>query len=594
MRTKSIALLALASGVLALGVAGFSGLEGGTGLPNLVVNADNNASRHLIVDASNFGSGSGNFTVDGIVFHYEGASVSEDIVTLTAGRVYMTMDDYSGKTKNASGYRGDGFTALNISDLNIEGTGYVIYSKPATTDTVAASYDVTSSIDLTKNGTVNGDSRRRIMLECGASTISFSRLDFTYECVASVPRVEITSVGLPSFGVGEELALTAHPYELFGAVASYSWASLDTDVATVAYSGTSATVTGVSAGTATIRVTMTVDTVDYTDDFEVTVNAAANQVIMMDSLPTTKWQGAGLWFAMNPSSAGTTYSKLNSLVSTMTVETDYARLGSATKDTWQQSTTDTDSRYYLIFGADPLAGAKYSITVTFTDASVSPAVIYKSVAHFNGSQYIASAEITGEDATNVGDSVQLTAVVNEEEVSISSCSWSSSDDSIATVDNDGLVTGVSVGQVTITATITGSNEKVYVVRKQINVLDPDAEKTMVPWYTEGTGNQTNHRDHNGAGLWTWVDITAMGYSEFNDFSDSKILSVSYSTTSIRFEVWSDHITVGGHKIGRLYFVLGAASDGVLKIQIKQNDGSTAYGSITFVDEIGGNYNENID
>lgn len=68
------------------------------------------------------------------------------------------------------------------------------------------------------------------------------------------------------------------------------------------------------------------------------------------------------------------------------------------------------------------------------------------------------ARITGisvdpsEKAILVGETVQLTATVEGENDPVLAVSWSSSDETIATVDRDGDVTGMASGEVTITAT----------------------------------------------------------------------------------------------------------------------------------------------
>ena len=78
--------------------------------------------------------------------------------------------------------------------------------------------------------------------------------------------------------------------------------------------------------------------------------------------------------------------------------------------------------------------------------------IDSSFAKINNNAYVpvSSVSVTGEkDAIRIGETTQLTANIidlDSEEVT-----WSSSDDTKATVDNTGKVTGVAAGKVTITA-----------------------------------------------------------------------------------------------------------------------------------------------
>ena len=58
----------------------------------------------------------------------------------------------------------------------------------------------------------------------------------------------------------------------------------------------------------------------------------------------------------------------------------------------------------------------------------------------------------------VKETMQLEAIVEPEEVADKSVTWSSSDETIATVDENGVVTGVAVGEATITATMTAYPE----------------------------------------------------------------------------------------------------------------------------------------
>ena len=87
----------------------------------------------------------------------------------------------------------------------------------------------------------------------------------------------------------------------------------------------------------------------------------------------------------------------------------------------------------------------------------------------------------------VDSSTQITAKINQENVTSSNLIWSSSDTSIATVDNNGIVTGIKPGTVTITAKTSDGNyvatititieEEVY--NGDFNVFD--YENSSVTW-----------------------------------------------------------------------------------------------------------------
>ncbi|MFQ5551274.1 MAG: Ig domain-containing protein, partial [Gemmatimonadales bacterium] len=115
------------------------------------------------------------------------------------------------------------------------------------------------------------------------------------------------------------------------------------------------------------------------------------------------------------------------------------------------------------------AGSEGSATITATvDGVTGTAVITVDLS-------VASVSVTptSTELTALGDQVQLSAAALDasgDPVGDASFTWSSSDDAIATVDQSGLVTGVSNGTATITAT-TGSvsGSATVTVAKQIEV-----------------------------------------------------------------------------------------------------------------------------
>ena len=75
-------------------------------------------------------------------------------------------------------------------------------------------------------------------------------------------------------------------------------------------------------------------------------------------------------------------------------------------------------------------------------------------------------EIEGPDSVVIGETIVLELITDYENPVVE---WSSEDDSIATVDQEGYVTGVEVGTVAITATV----EDVGSVNHDISVVEPD-------------------------------------------------------------------------------------------------------------------------
>ena len=92
-------------------------------------------------------------------------------------------------------------------------------------------------------------------------------------------------------------------------------------------------------------------------------------------------------------------------------------------------------------------GGNATITVTTKDGNYSAQCAVTAVVRVTGVTLDHTAH-----TVNVGEEFQLTATVLPSNATNKNITWSSSDDTIATVDSDGLVIGVSNGNVTISAT----------------------------------------------------------------------------------------------------------------------------------------------
>src|SRR5690606_26746997 len=76
---------------------------------------------------------------------------------------------------------------------------------------------------------------------------------------------------------------------------------------------------------------------------------------------------------------------------------------------------------------------------------------------------VTSVTVTGTSAIKVGETTQLIAAVLPLDATNKTVTWSSSNQTIATVSNSGLVTALKVGTVTITATADGKSGTLEVV-----------------------------------------------------------------------------------------------------------------------------------
>lgn len=102
-----------------------------------------------------------------------------------------------------------------------------------------------------------------------------------------------------------------------------------------------------------------------------------------------------------------------------------------------------------------------------------------------------------EGILNVGNTVTITATVAPEEVTNPAVTWSSSDESVATVDETGKVTAVATGNATITATSEDDNS-----------VSADYELTVQQKKAAATTTKNNYSGSTSAGASTVPSYTA--------------------------------------------------------------------------------------
>lgn len=548
-------------------------------IKSFLAKADPDQGSYTITAADFSVDGNGSLVAGGENWNYEGATISGNTVTIS-GILYT--NSFSG-TDVSNGRRGDGYTRIVINGLDNQATGLVIYEKSVDQAIKNTITNISSDIDLTVGGTIDGASRRGLHFAQGAGGhFSFTSMTFYYACTAVSPEVSINE-SVFSVGVGETGQLTTSTVDVFASdTPTYSWTSDDEDVATVDNTGL---VTGVAAGTANITVTMSLNGHDYTDSLEVTVNAAAATVVEMATLDTSRIQGAGLFCVFNPSSAGVTAAQLNGFTRNTTLEFANPSTDNSINFVNYQDTFDTSYTAYIVMVSAVGLNDAFTVTSDYRDSANN--TIYRAVWHFDNGALDQEIHLTAAGfSVNEGEDLEITASKASWLEGIPTFSFESLDTSVFTVtnvDNVATVTGVAEGSATLRVVMQISGVGAFSMNKTIAVTAAGVEH-LITWRTDGEGNQRNW--WQGAGIWTWVNYGELGYDGFGAFSAQKDnMTATYESepaTTVRVEVISDDLA--SLKVCRVYLVAGAAySTGKLTMTIPDVNGITYTGSITFVD-----------
>ncbi len=266
----------------------------------------------------------------------------------------------------------------------------------------------------------------------GDAIISVETVDGGFNSICSV---EVNSVTVPVTGVtltptstsltvGETQQLTASVQPANATNTNVSWSSDNTAIATVSSTGL---VTGVAPGTAVITVT----TVDggYT--------ATCNVTVQSNTVAVTG-------VTLTPTSANLTVGETQQLIASVQPTN-----ATNTNVSWSCSNTSivTVNNSGLITAVNP---GNATVTVTTVDGG------YTAVCSVTVEPNI--IPVTGvsiDPATTgivVGQTKQLTAIIQPANATNTNLSWSSNNTAVATVNSSGLVTAVAVGTTVVTVT----------------------------------------------------------------------------------------------------------------------------------------------
>ena len=264
----------------------------------------------------------------------------------------------------------------------------------------------------------------------GEATITVTTADggFTATCTVTVAGIKVTGVTLDKqtlsilLDSGETKTLVATVAPADAADKRISWASSDESIATVNENGV---VTAVAAGTTTITVT----TIDggYTATCEVTV---VTETIAATGVSLNKTE-----LSLNPKSAP-------EALTAVIAPADATN----TKVNWESSdeTVATVNENGVVTA---VAIGEATITVTTEDGGFTATCTVTVSA-------VAATGVSVDETAVIerGSTKALTAVVAPADATNTNVSWASSDETVATVDENGVVAAVAIGEATITVT----------------------------------------------------------------------------------------------------------------------------------------------
>jgi len=292
---------------------------------------------------------------------------------------------------------GEGTIAGNLTEATVTG------------GSVVGTLDISVYVTGTKN-----DSSSYIGTITSARLITVKAAD---EKPEPVPVTGIAIEGSEKVLAGKSIPLTAKVTPEYADDTSVTWSIIDNpEVATVDENGV---VTGIKAGTVTVKATAK----DKSGAFA-THNVTVEEIAVSIDGASTVLTGGTITLSAVVTPTDATDKTVTWTSSDDTIATvDENGVVTAGKKADEVVTITATSK------ADTTKSASKKITVTAPKLTVS-----------------------GPGTVAVGKTITLTAKVSPDEVKDKTVTWTSSDETIATVDKDGKVTGKKVGDVKITAT----------------------------------------------------------------------------------------------------------------------------------------------
>ena len=294
---------------------------------------------------------------DGDVVSYSWSSDDEDVATVAGSGLNATVTGVAAGTANITvtmTVNGVNYTdtlgvtvtaaaaeVIDMSVLNssmVQGAGIFCRFNPSSASMTASQLDTLTAsviIEFANPETVNainhytlqekGDSSYTAYVVCDSAvglsdaftvTVDFKdnalnkiyRAVFHFDNGQLAPEVNLSAESF-SVEVGDTLQVTASKASYLDGTPTFEFASLDENVFTVSSSGAVATITGVSEGSAALRVTMSLNGNPYVVEKTISVTEPGVEHLITwytegEGNQRNWWQGAGVWTWVNYGALG--------------------------------------------------------------------------------------------------------------------------------------------------------------------------------------------------------------------------------------------------------------------------------------------------
>ena len=364
------------------------------------------------------------------------------------------------------------------------------------------------------------------MTQSSGATASVVYYETEPQVTLSIDSSENT--GSINDGLTASVTVEAVPSGLMNAAEDVEWTSAPEGIVQIS-GGSSAgcTVQALEPGECTITLSFTINGAEYTGNYSLTVNKVDVRSVEITSADSKTSVGPG-----------------EELQLTATVDPNNASYPDVTWSSSDESIA-TVSDNGVVTGIAP-GSATITATADGVDGTFSLTV---------NTIPVQSISIKGEGSIEIGGTSQLTCEFTPTNATNKNVTWTSSDESVATVSESGLVTGVGAGSATITATSADGNKSAEmtvtvsaVPVTGISIVDaPQTLKVGESYTLESVITPANATTHTV--IWTSsntdvISVSSQGVVTAHSVSEDPVtITVSITDEYGENETFTDSVTI---------------------------------------------------